>query len=278
MSCKNDKEERFKHDIIGEWKFVKQIDSVHHDYNGDIEEVTFLMSDFICYKKGNYFGKNGFWDKKEGNNSVKYCGWDSKYKIYGDSLRVFVPVTKGWRSVKIHTLKGDTLVYDMGNKKYCLFERQHYKLNNEEQYDAIVVSSSGCYGTCPRSTVYVSNKGEVFFEGRANTTVLGSFTANIGIKGYNRLQDEFKKAGKPADYEEGDCIDAQLIVVSFIKDGKTVKKVSDCTTYMPTAFNAAYNHVLYLYQTVKLTKLEKPSPELEEFRFNPAPKFKPMGN
>jgi hypothetical protein len=61
FSCKNEKEEQLKRDIVGEWEFVKHLDSTKRKFDGVISEETVLFSDFSCFKDGSYLKNNGFW-------------------------------------------------------------------------------------------------------------------------------------------------------------------------------------------------------------------------
>lgn len=272
ISCKNEKEEKFKKDIIGEWKFIKEIDStLRNETLPELPFRDFIMSDFICNASGAYKEKSGFWEvtknaTKDSIHIIKYCGWKSSYAIKGDSVFVLDQCLNKWRKTRIHSIHSDTLIYNMGKKRYCLFKRKKYKLVAEEKYDQIIVSSSGCYGSCPVANISVAATGKIVYNGERFNLKDGNYNGKITQQEYIELQDDFKKAGVDTlktDYS-ANWTDDQTITVTFIKNGKIYKTVSDYGFQSPSELIAACTQVRFLYQQLKLKRTALPFPELRE--------------
>lgn len=272
ISCKNERQEKLEKDIIGEWKFIKEIDSsVTNESIPEIPFRIFFMSDFSCEAGGKYKEKSGFWEVIEDTTKFagrmnKYCGWDSEYRIKNDSLSVLDQCSGKWRRSKIYTLDNEKLIYQMGEKHYCLFEKRKYKIDPREKYDQIIVSSSGCYGSCPIANISIAANGKVTYEGSAYNLKNGNYNAKITPQKYLELEKEFKRAGidtLKTNYSAG-WTDDQTITATFIRNGRIYKTVYDYGFQAPSEFIAACNQARFLYQHIQLEKFTLPIPELRE--------------
>lgn len=260
LSCKNEKEEQLKHAIVGEWRFVAIIDSAKHTEPDSLVERTYLISDFELRRDGAYTEKSGFWDvtNKSGKKVLKYYGWDARYEIESDSLFVQIPFRTKRRAIKIHSLIRDSLVCEFDTKKYTVFKRQHYRLSPKEQYDAIEVFTTTIFGEQDFESVAITRAGDVYLEGGDNRKSSDDFTASISPEDFLKLQDGFKKAGIDSlkkSYSDENS-DAATVMVNFIKNGHIYKTITDYDAQSPREFKDAYNHVRFLYQTLKLEKTQ----------------------
>lgn len=270
ISCKNGRDEKFKNDIIGEWKFVEDFDSITNTYPIPPPSPYRIMLDFAVCNDTLYIDKGGLsWvDESGGYDKRKfhYSGNKTKYKIKDDSLMVFIPHFKVWSSQKIFSIKDDTLVVETAPKKYRKFIRQHYKINTAEKYDAIIVSSSSCYGSCPIADALIERNGKVTYHGSHNNLIDGNYTGKITTAEYLDLEREFKKAGIDTlrtDYAATHT-DDQTITVTFIREGKIYKTISDYGFQSPSELISASNQTRFLYQQLKLEKVKLPFPDLRK--------------
>lgn len=260
FSCKNEKKEQLKRDMVGEWKFVALMDSTKHTERNDLVEQTYLMSDFELRRDGTYTEKAGFCGvtEKSGEKVLKYYGWNTRYEIESDSLFVHIPFSTKRRAVRIHSLVGDSLVCEFDSYKYAIFKRQHYKLNPKEQYDAIEVHTTKIFGEQDFESVAITRAGDVYLEGGNSRKSSDDFMASISPRDFLKLQEGFKKAGIDSLKKSysNESSDAATVIVNFIKNDSVYKTITDYNAQSPREFQVAYNHVRFLYQTLKLEKTQ----------------------
>ncbi|MFP9099664.1 DUF6438 domain-containing protein [Flavobacterium sp. RHBU_24] len=269
LSCENEREAQIKRDIVGEWKYIEDFDSIPYtDSLLPPPPPLDVMYDFSVLDDTTYLDKSGYWKKNENEPGglIYYSGRKTKYKIKDSMLMVFNPVEKNWYFEKIYSLNGDTLIYKLEAKKYRRFTRQHYKINPNEKYDAIIVSASPCFGSCPIADVRIDRNGTVTYQGSYNNLKNGNFTATISAKDYLALEREFKKAGIDSleTYYAATHTDDQTITVTFIKDGKIYRTISDYGFQSPSELRSACNQARFLYQQLELKEAALPYPDLRQ--------------
>ncbi|MGL4630435.1 MAG: DUF6438 domain-containing protein [Leadbetterella sp.] len=269
FSCETATNNQYKKDIIGEWKFVKTIDlrkdkrkfeiikllgRYPHGYN--------FSTDNNCENKRGYFkrikGKQGDEDK------TIYMGNKTRYKIENESLMILNPYDYKWDTEKIVSITKDTLTLESSDSLIEKYAKINYKINPNENYDKIIVSSSSCCGSCPITNISLDSKGEILFLGEYNTTRDGYFSSRITKSEYKNIETTFKKANVLRlnnNYHEG-SIGPPTITVTFIKDRKIVKSISDHGNQSSTEFIWAYSPILYLYQSLKLNPVKIENPDL----------------
>lgn len=269
FSCKNEREAQLKRDIVGEWKYIEDFDSIPYtDSLLPPPPPLDVMYDFLVLDDTTYLDKQGYWKKNESEPGglIYYSGRKTKYQIKDSLLMVFNPVEKNWRFETIYSLKGDTLIYKIDALKYRRFIRQHYTINPNEKYDAIIVSTSPYYGTLPVQDVRIDRNGSVIYQGSFNNLKNGNFTAKISAEDYLALELEFKKAGIDSlktNYAATHT-DDQTITITFIKDGKIYKTISDYGFQSPSELRGAANQARFLYQQLKLKEAVLLYPELRK--------------
>lgn len=259
-SCEKNNDSSFKKKIIGEWTFVKA-EILHKKETSNEEISTFSFNG--KYKKGYIFYDNNVCEDKLGyfkklkNRLSVFLGTETSYQLIKDSLKIFDLSGNVWLGYKIFQLNSDTLTLLKKDSTLMKFVKCKYILDSKENYDKIIVSSSGCYGTCPISDISIDKQGLVLFNGWSSTTSLGMYTSEISPKEYLKLERNFKKAAideLAANYVAS-WTDDEAITITFIKDNKIYKTISDYGRQSPTEFYWAYMPVRYVYQQLKLIPL-----------------------
>lgn len=257
-SCQNKKID--SSDILGQWKFTDQVIEQSKDEfglasidfglaNNNITGFNFLSENELEYNQGFY--------KIDSARRVIYIGNKTTYEITGDNLKYYDKTCDKWMSFKILELTSNTLKLGLGNKDYEIYTKVNYKTNPDETYDRIILSSSGCYGTCPIMSLSISRDGDLYYYGYDYTTKDGLFKSKISSEIYNDFEEKFKRADLQNMQNEyyANWTDDEAISVSFIKDNKIVKSIWDYGNQSPPEFNWAYNELRYLYQSVELDTL-----------------------
>ena len=264
ISCKSEKQKQFEKEIIGEWNYVKE-QAINKQKENEYEEPP---SPFFANLGGFNFKNNGYVIDKIGffnfdeNKSreerrIRYIGDSTKYKINDDSLKILDPITKSWNNYKIISINSDSLTLQKHKGYYIKYFKADYKLNPKETYDKIIISSSGCYGTCPIMDIEFNKNGEVYYLGEKYNLINGSYISKISESEYNSIEKAFKKSNilKLNNHYSAPITDLNTVTVTFVKNNKIVKTISDYASQAPSEFIMAYRKAMYAYQKMKLEKL-----------------------
>ncbi len=267
ISCKSEKQEQFEKDIIGEWNFAKYLQLHKQDDKQTIEEppspFNLNLGGFIFNKDGTLVDEAGFFDIDEGKSReerrVFYKGDSTNYKIIDDSLKIFNPIEKSWNRYKIISISKDTLTLQKNKDYYLKYYKPTYKLNPNETFDKIIVSSSGCYGTCAIMSIEFNKNGDVLYLGEKYNTVNGYYTSKIPKSEFKSIEKSFKKVNinRLDNIYSANFTDGNTITVSFVRNNKIIKTISDYGSQAPSKLIFAYRKAMFKYQQLKLSKFPK---------------------
>ncbi|MGE8343747.1 MAG: DUF6438 domain-containing protein [Flavobacterium sp.] len=268
-SCQKNNDKKLEKDLVGEWIYIKTDDQRKPQTNSN-SNIPPPPPPFGSPKRGYIFLKNNIAENKTGyfktinavereNRKTFFLGTTTKYKIENDSLKIFNLESKTWENQKLSSITRDTLTTKIGDSIFVKYARIKYKINPNENYDQIIVSSSGCYGSCPISNISIEKKGNVLYYGQDYNTQNGFFQSKITQTQYEEIQTSFKKADiiNLKNSYEANWTDDETVTITFIKNNKIIKTIRDYGRQSPTALVWAYTPVRYLYQHIKLTPLKK---------------------
>ncbi|MNK44135.1 hypothetical protein D3C87_628580 [compost metagenome] len=266
VSCKSEKQKQFEKNILGEWNFVKNVELKQESTKQIIEEPPspFLrnLGGFIFKSNGTLIDKVGFFDFDEGKSReerrIFYKGDSTKYEIADDSLKIFNPIEKSWNKYKLISISNDTLTLQKNQDYYLKYYKPTYKPNPNETFDKIIISSSGCYGTCPIMSIEFNKNGKVFYLGEKYNTVNGFYTSTISKLEYEKIENSFKKANimKLKKSYSTHITDSNTITITFVKNNKIIKTVSDYASQAPSELIMAYRKAIFKYQKIRLSKID----------------------
>jgi hypothetical protein len=266
FSCKQNNDIQFQKEIVGEWIFVKTeytSKPKNHDevilmppppFGRTINGYIFLGNQ-VCQNKLGYFKRTEENEREE--RKTYFLGNKTKYRIENDSLKILNLSNNSWESQKIHSLIGDTLSINLNDSLLAKYSRRLYNINKNEKYDKIIVSSSGCYGSCPVLNISIDKNGNVLYYGQDYNTKNGFFKSTISKKDYQNIENAFKKADikNLKNNYEASRTDDETITITFIKENKIIKSITDYGKEAPIELIWAYTPVRYLYQQVKLVPI-----------------------
>lgn len=270
VSCKTKREEKYKKSICGEWIFVRvgsDNDSINElkKKRNNLFEPPPLHSENRNYRKGYIFYSNNSCEDKRGyfkrikgksseNGRTLFLGTDTKYKIEDDSLKIFDLADSIWRGIKIRSITSDTLTLEIKDTIFFKYAKTNYKIDKAQTFDMIIVSTSACFGTCPISSTSIDKYGNFIFYGQDYNTKTGLYKATTNQDLYRRIEKNFKKANidNLDENYSANWTDDQTISVTFIKDNKIYKTVSDYGRKAPRELYWAYTQLHYLYQKLDL--------------------------
>lgn len=260
LSCQKNNDKQLMKDIRGEWTYIKIEDQRKPQENNDrnmplppsapfgnhVQGYTFLDNN-LCENKSGYF-KRIIGDERR-DRKIIFLGTQTKYKIENNTLKILDLLTKTWENQKIHSIIGDTLTTKVDDSLFAKYARTKYKIDPNENYDKIIVASSGCYGSCPISCTSIDKNGTILFYGEKYNTQNGVFKSKISQNEYQKIQNNFKKADLKNIKNEyqANWTDDEEVTITFIKNNKIVKSISDYGSQSPSALIWAYTPVRYLY-------------------------------
>jgi hypothetical protein len=234
--------------ILGNWKCTEVIPNKLHNINKD--GFTFYK-DSICDYMPGYVSKETSADSW--NDHKKFLGTKTKYRLLGNQLGIFNKSKNDWQSFRIKSIseKKMALVSDEGIE-YVFSRIKNIKVE-DVSYDQIILSASGCFGSCPSNMISVKESGEVVYCGIKYNSKNGLYSARVDKKNFKEIKNTFSRTPVSTLKEEYimPVKDTEEITVTFIKDGKIVKTIRDNYRLVPHEFYWAYSSLRYLYQNLK---------------------------
>jgi hypothetical protein len=249
FSCRSHKQHQYEINIVGDWKNIDKELAYHNKKIG----YSFLENQTCEFKTG-FFKPGGYQVRTKGQT---FLGTTTKYKIEGDTLRIYSPEDSTWESAQILDIDPTFLRLQTRQGNTKTFERINPVTKKWLSFDQIIVSSSGNEGTCSISSTLINENGSALFYGERYNLVNGLFEFSITADRYKKIAEGFQKANVgelEASYHAG-WSDDETIVTTFIDKGKIVKSIYDYARAAPGQLNSAYTPVRYLYQREKLTNL-----------------------
>jgi hypothetical protein len=162
-----------------------------------------------------------------------------------------------WAGTKIERLTSDSMILGINDSMQLTYRRAKYPAEQKEHFDEIIISSSGCYGSCPVNSVSIKKDGQILYYGYRHNTKEGFYKAQVNSNVFSELEADFHKVALDSLKENyaADWSDDEMITVSLIKNGKIIKTISDYGRQSPREFQWAYTSARYLYQRIDLTSL-----------------------
>ncbi len=284
LSCKFNENNHFNEKIIGNWAYTR-IEYSEIDTNKDGNLIPPTPINFYENDSGYTFSKNNVCENKRGyfkentkneleNSASTYLGNTTTYKIEKDSLKIFNISDSSWNSRKIYSITDDTLTFQAEKGILIKYTKIKNKPKAKVKVERIIVSSSGCYGTCPISDVSIDESGNVIFFGDQYNSKNGFFTSNITTAEYEELTKDLRFIDimelKP--YYQANRTDDETVYITFISDNKILKSVTDYGAKSPHQLVWTYTPIRYLYQKLTLAPHQKPPLLLDDVQFEASKK------
>nr|WP_315151212.1 DUF6438 domain-containing protein [uncultured Flavobacterium sp.] len=252
ISCEKKPTNNYGNKIIGEWIFEKE----------NPKRKNYFYTDFSYSfdKNGNCESKPGYYDTKEKTEKKErktiFYGTKTKYKIEDDSLYIFNLVTKKWDASKIVGINTKNLKLNSEKNIVLEFSKIKYKENENENFDKIIISKSPCFGSCPINDIEINKNGNVDYSGSYYNSKNGFFKSKISSNHFNEIELSFKKTNylNLEDKYSANWTDDQEVSVTFIKDNKIIKSITDYGRQSPKLFRINIEPLIYLYQKLKLVE------------------------
>ena len=261
--------------ILGDWTYIEEnteLDSANiTPFKRNIVDGYLFLPNSICQNKLGYFKqvttKIPGLEKAMGNRAEEtkryFLGTETKFKIEGDSLKIFNLIDSTWERMKVLNISPDTLVLQYRDNTVAKYAKKNYQSDNNLFFDEIIVSSSGCLGFCPINNIIINQSGQAIYFGEKYNTKDGLYAFPLTKDEYTQIVSNFKKADikKLNDSYEAAWTDDVQTTLTFLKDGKIIKNIRDYGNAAPVELYWAYMPVKNMYQLKQLDTLSStPTP------------------
>ncbi|MEJ8757335.1 DUF6438 domain-containing protein [Pontibacter sp. H259] len=227
---------------------------------------TFYPNGVAEFKYGFYNVKLG---KEKRDRRFYYLGNRTNYRVSNDTIFVFNLSDSVWINLPVARISPDTISIK-GENSFMNYRRVNYNLKDKPTFDAIVLSTSGCFGSCPISNTMITSDGKLLFMGAKYTTKEGLMEGNITKRIYQELQDNFRKSGIDTlekRYSTGGT-DMEETSVTFIKSGKIYKTIRDYGKSGPYELLWAQIPLRHLYQHTDLKPVSTGNTPFSSYLYN----------
>lgn len=202
-------------------------------------------------------------DSITGKRTRLYLGNLVPYKTENDSIIIKNPVTDNWEfKWRFVSRKNDTLKLAINDTITIQYKKLSYNLDTLPDFDQIIYSSSGCYGSCPIIDISISKEGIVLFQGEGYVKSLGFYSGNLDIKTKNYIFNKFRRANPlklQDDYSVGHT-DDQSLTTTYIQNGKIVKTIHDYGMVAPAELIWAYIPISNIHNSLELDSIPNDEP------------------
>lgn len=272
-------ENQIKEAVIGDWDFVEEISK--YDLLGGPElpppnprpdefNSISITKDSVEFYLGIY-DFSTFLEKEKSRKS--FYGIFTSYKMDYDTLVIhnLVPPNHPYKW-KFERCENDTLEFRLRDSTLVRYKRIQPITDSLPSFDAIIVSTTGCYGTCEVLNLLINTNGELLFQGQHYINPIGLHSGKLNKYVTQKLFKKFEKSNplKLNDFNYDFISDQESYFISLVQDGKIVKTIEDYAYQSPKELIWAYLPFSNMYQTITLTELKEninEIPRLTYFEF-----------
>ncbi|MBN2396427.1 MAG: hypothetical protein JXC36_08220 [Candidatus Atribacteria bacterium] len=253
-------DKQLREQIIGDWEKIVE----KENYSSDVPPLPPIFSlpygmsislDSIDFCLGFFKTER---DSITGDRMVLYLGNIVPYKTNRNSIFIINPLNNKWEfKWKYISRKNDTLKLALNDSTIFKYKKLKYNIDTLSDFDQIIYSSSGCYGSCPIIDISIDKEGNVLFQGEGYVKPLGFISANLNQHTRNSIFDKFRRANPLSLSDEYSVshTDDQTITTTFIKNGEIVKTIYDYGMAGTSELIWAYIPIANIYSKIQLDTL-----------------------
>ena len=263
-----------RENISGDWARITENEDASMEAP---PPLSFILPQGMTITNDSVEFYRGFFEQsltvESGKSLRSYLGSSVPYKIEKGRILIKNPSTHRWQAQwSFVSRQSDTLTLAVNDTTITRYRRLHYNIDAPTNYDQIVYSSTGCYGTCPIIDISITKDGDVLFQGEGYVNPLGFYSGKSSPKETKYVFDKFKRADPlrlEDNYTAGHS-DDNLLATTFIKDGKIIKTIQDYGMAGPNELIWAYVPISNIHSIIPLDSLpldEPYYPKLHLFTF-----------
>jgi hypothetical protein len=252
LGCREEKKKKTVL-LVGSWSKVQKDKNEYFDlpFNEHFglrfsDTKIELFNGFIRYER----------DSTSGVHRKNYKGLTTRYEVRKDSIFIKDPFSQNWKfSWRIKKLLKNTLVLEQNNSTFI--ELKRITSIPSFDFDQIVFSRSGCYGSCPVLDISLHKNGEVYYQGEGYIHPLGFYRSKTNSAQKTQIFSKFRNIAidSLSDVYSAGHTDDETITTTFIKNGRIIKTIYDYGKSGPKELVWAYVPIENLYTQLKFDSI-----------------------
>lgn len=254
------KDKQLREYISGDWEIIIAKENSTNDLPTFFPQGMTISNDSIDFYSGFYKEER---DSLTGKRTILFLGNVVPYKTDRDGIIIKNPVTDNWEfKWRFVSRVNDTLQLAINDTTVIRYKKLSYNLDTLPDFDQIVYSSSGCFGSCPIIDISISKDGTILFQGEGFVKSLGFYSGNLDTKTKNYIFDKFRRAN-PLKLQDNYSVrhtDDQSLTTTYIQNGKIVKTIHDYGMAGTNELIWAYIPISNIHTTIKLDSLPLDDP------------------
>lgn len=222
ISCNNPFDKNTSEALQGDWvreNYPIEKDSIFEEPLPDLYRINTLFT----FKADTLFNSNHFGSYNEKTKKYKYLSYKAEFQVKDSMISWFNTITK--KNIdfgKVKKFTTDTIYLE----NFMLIREK--KIHQYNDFDAIIVTSSGCYGTCAIYNFSLDKSGSIIYAGEGFTKIKGVYKGTINKEYFNYFKQVLNQINlKNTDNEyTNNETDGNSEEIVFIKNNKVFKRIS----------------------------------------------------
>ena len=253
-------------DFEGDWKLEDILEEGEEDYS---HFEIFSPRVGLSFKDNSVENFNGYFDQIN-DSTFNYVGNFSTYKLKGNKLifnrGLFKKEPMEWEITKV--TKDTIYLKDVDDRFYL--RRININTSPKNEFDQIIYSTSGCYGSCPIQDISIERNGNFYFFGEGYVKNTGVFKGHSNEELTSYVFQKFNNVN-PLKLEEeyySSTTDLFETTLTFIKNEKIIKTIVEYGyEKAPDELIWSYVPISNLPDQIKLNEIRSESPPLPDLEF-----------
>lgn len=256
FSCSDKKNE----EIYGNWYFDKELSSKKFEDspNRFTSDLNFeIINDSIVSFKSGFYHSISFNLEYDNYRTNYYLGNKTKYRFVNSKI-IFENLTDNESdTIIISKYNNNELYIEKDKRKYLLKKKPKIKYDTNF-YDAIIVNKGPCFGSCPINSTYVNKNGKFIFNGVMHNSENYYFHSQLKKEYVTEIFNSFQNINvmNLNDNYMRMVTCSRSTSITFIKNNKIVKTISDYADSAPIDMLSAIENLSFFYQKSKLNYYE----------------------
>ena len=220
ISCKNSFDKEIKEHLQGDWS-KEFYDKTNNDPN-ELPSIFFNINNIYKFSSDTIYDSNHFSIYNEKTNDFEYLGYKTNFKIKNSVVSWYNTASKkNIEFGKVEKLSKDTIYF-----AHFMLVRDKVKQQFNNVFDAIIVTSSGCYGSCPIYNYRLESNGDIIYAGEKFTQINGVYAGQINKEYFNYFKNKLNQIDlyQTDDQYSNNTTDGNFEEIVFIKNNKITKE------------------------------------------------------
>ncbi len=222
ISCKNSFDKEIEEHLQGDWS-KEFYDKTNNDPN-ELPSIFFNINNKYKFSSDTIYDSNHFSIYNEKTNDFEYLGYKANFKIKNSVVSWYNTASKkDIEFGKVEKLSKDTIFFE-----HFMLVRNKVKQQFNNAFDAIIVTSSGCYGSCPIYNYRLESNGDIIYAGEKFTQIKGVYAGQINKKYFNYFKNKLNQINlnQTDNQYTNNATDGNFEEIVFIKNNQVTKRIS----------------------------------------------------